>query len=161
MQNKRSDTKSGKVEICSQEDGEFTLLVDGHLDVWIAEDDWECTCTSTVSPCQHVMMSVLAIKRGSAMQRAKTVTEGHIRHKVLESSTGIVLKRVWVQQSEEYPFTGQGSLSSFDESIERLFSYELQHTIDVSKERLHDLLIYLSKDADADITFNNRALQSI
>ena len=66
-----------------------------------------------------------------------------------------MLKRVWLQQSEEYPFTGQGPLSPFDESIDRLFSYELQHSIDVSKERLHDLLIYLSKDADADITFNN------
>ena len=109
------DTQSGKVEICTQEDGEFTLLVDGHLEVWIAEDDWECTCTSKVSPCQHVMMSVLAIQRGSAMQRTKTTVPGHIRHKLVESATGIVLNRVWVQQSEEYPFTGQGPLSQFDE----------------------------------------------
>ena len=150
------ETKSGKVEICTQENGEFTLLVDGHLDVWIAEDDWQCTCTSKFSPCEHVLMSVVAIRRGTAEQRTTPIVEGHLRHKLLESSTGIILKRVWVQQSEEFPFTGQGPLSSFDESIERLFSYELQHAIDISKERLHDLLIYLSKDAKADITFNNR-----
>ena len=95
------DSGACKVELCSEEGEEFTLLVDGHLDVWIAEDDWECTCTSKISPCQHVLMSVLAIQRGSVMKRTKTVLEGHIRHKLLESSTGIMLKRVWVQRSED------------------------------------------------------------
>ena len=35
------------------------------------------------------------------------------------------------------------------------FSYELIHSVDVAKERLHDLLIYLAKDSNADITFNH------
>ena len=66
-----------------------------------------------------------------------------------------MLNRVWIQNSEELHFTGQGVLSAFDESIERLFSYELKHSVDVAKERLHDLLIYLAKDSKADITFNH------
>ena len=123
--------------------------------MWIAEDDWDCSCTSKISPCQHVVLSVLAVQQGVAKPKMKTIIPGNIRYKLLESPTGVMLKRVWVQNSEELRFTGQGILSGFDESIERLFSYELKHTVDVAKERLHDLLIYLAKDTSADITFNH------
>ena len=149
------EEQSSKIEICSHENGEFTLLVDGHLDVWIAEDDWDCSCPSKISPCQHVLMSVLAVQKGVAKTKMKTIIPGNIRYKLLESPTGIMINRVWVQNSEELRFIGQGNLSQFDESIERLFSYELKNTVDVADERLHDLLIYLAKDTDADITFNH------
>ena len=67
------EEQSSKVEICGQDNGDFTLLVDGHLDVWIAEDDWDCSCTSKVSPCQHVLVSVLAIQQGVAKPKMKTI----------------------------------------------------------------------------------------
>ena len=97
-------------------------FVDGHLDVWIAEDDWDCSCTSKVSPCQHVLLSVLAIRQGVAKPKMKTIIKGNnIRYKLLNHPLKITLNRVWVQNSEELHFTGQGALSAFDESIERLF----------------------------------------
>lgn len=142
------------VQICAKENDEYTLLIDGHLNTWIASDCWECSCTSKIDPCHHVLMGVLAVQQGLAKVKVTPVVKGSIRYKLKETATGISIKRVWVSQSEEYAFQSQVPFTEYDESIDRLFSYELQHNVDVAKARLHDLLIYLSKDAKADITFN-------
>ena len=102
------------------------------------------------------MLCVLALDTGVAEHRTEKVVKGHIRYKLMESSTGIQIRRVWVHLDEESPFSGQTTFREYDESLNRLFNYEIVHNSDVSKERLHDLLIYLSKDSKADITFNNR-----
>ncbi len=155
----KRDLSSSRIEVCSEHNGEYTLLVDGHLDVWLATDEWDCSCTSKLNPCHHVMMSVLAIRSGSAVQQEQSLVQGHIRYKLFETSSGIGIKRVWVSESEEYPFSNQSKGSTYDQSLERLFSYELIEDVNVSKERLHDLLIYLAKDNNhtSDITFNNQS----
>ena len=150
------DLSNSKVEICEQEGNEYTLLVDGHIDVWLGEDEWDSSCSCKLDPCHHVMLCVLALDTGVAEHRTEKVVKGHIRYKLMESSTGIQIRRVWVHLDEESPFSGQTSFREYDESLNRLFNYEIVHNSDVSKERLHDLLIYLSKDSKADITFNNR-----
>ena len=90
------------VEICAEESGEYTLLIDGHLDTWIASDDWECSCNSTVDPCHHVLIGVLAVQQGLAKVQSKPVVKGNLRYKLKETTAGIGVKRVWVSEDEEY-----------------------------------------------------------
>ena len=150
------ELNSTKVEIESRGTDEATLVVDGHLNVWLAPDDWECNCRSKMNPCHHVVMAVMALENGSAKLKHAANTAGHMRYKLSSENDGVYIRRVWVSEHKESTYNGQGTLSEYDQSLQRLFEREFSATRPVAKERLHDLLIFLAKDPKADITFNNQ-----
>ena len=152
------DIDSTTVEIIEQDVDDVSLLVDGVHEVWITENNWDCTCSSPLDPCIHVISGIIALESGTATTRSVPESTGFLRYKISEVSRGIEFKRVWVDNNRESAFRGQGELSTLDQSIQRLFGDELRPGNVVSKERIHDLLTILDNDEVTSMLFNGQPL---
>ena len=87
---------STSVEITEQSSDEVSLIVDGVHEVWITDNNSDCTCTSPMEPCIHVIIGILALEQGLATIQTPTVNAGFLRYKISEGTRGIEFKRVWV-----------------------------------------------------------------
>ena len=153
------DLPTSQVVLLEQGETDVTLLLDGVRDVWICEDAWDCDCPSPMDPCHHVIIGILALEQG-LLNEPPPPPEGFLRYKLSEDDDGMILKRVWVVDNQEHPFRGQGNLSEFDQSVQRLFFNNLDRNHLVLRDRVRDLLETLSNDAAESVTFNHSPIKT-